>query len=231
MLLQNVSLVLAVAVMCAFLVGCGPEVVEEPAVATVEEAVSEPEKPVESEKPVEPEKPVESKKAAPSAEFYKAGEAVWVIDDFESDKNRWRVEPWADPAKLSISNAELKIELGDGEYGKSIISHVCSLDLSDRGSLVLNVRNKTGKPVKIAVALMTGGSSVFFESEGVAARAGLTKNMTFDLRSDKFKSAASKWEYKVKLSDASAVKCLCILVYRESTGEVCLDNIRVVKNR
>ena len=43
--------------------------------------------------------------------------------------------------------------------------------------------------------------------------------------------AESKWEHKVKLSDANAVKNLYILVYFEERGEVCLDNIRIGKGR
>lgn len=181
--------------------------------------------PAEPEKKVAPPKPPVPPPIGP----YKGGDSVWVVDDFELGNNTWQVEAWANPATLSIADGALKVVLGEGKQDKSAIGRAASLDLSDRGRFTLDVRNGAAKDVKVAVAFMTGGGSTYFETEPAAAKPGVNKGVTFDLKSEKFKSAASNWEHKAKLLDANAVKRVCILIYGENKAEVALDNIKIEK--
>ena len=181
--------------------------------------------PTQPEKKVTPPKP----KAPPAISGFKTIDKVWVIDDFEQGKNHWKPETWANPAKTSTNTKELKVTLQDGKHDKSALYRTASLDMSDRGKFVLDVRNNTTKEVKLAIAFMTGGTPTFHETEAAAVKPGLCKNVTFDLKSTKFKSAATQWEHKAALNDPNAVKRVIILIYGGNQGEICLDNVRLEK--
>ncbi|NOZ22311.1 MAG: hypothetical protein GXP25_14620 [Planctomycetes bacterium] len=191
----------------------------------------EPAKKEPAKKAVEPEKKVAvpKPKTPPAIGPCKAEEKVWIVDDFEKGNNYWQVETWANPATLSIADGELKVELSGGKQDKSAIARAASLDMSDRSKLMLDVRNNTKKDVKLAIAFMTGGSNTFFETEPATVKPGTNKSISFDLKSEKFKSAATGWKHSAKLSDANAVKRVVILVYGDNKGEVRLDNIRFEK--
>ncbi|MEW6358970.1 MAG: hypothetical protein AB1696_21740, partial [Planctomycetota bacterium] len=160
---------------------------------------------------------------------YKVEDAAWIVDDFGTGASYWQVETWANPATLRVADGELKIELGEGKHDKSAIARAATLDLSDRSKLILDVRNDGQKDVKVAIAFTTGGANTFFETEQATAKPGLNKNIAFDLKSEKFKSQATEWKHSAKISDANAVKRVIILIYGESKGVLCLDNIRFEK--
>jgi hypothetical protein len=158
----------------------------------------------------------------------KKEEAEWLIDDFEKGGNLWRVENWANPAACKIDKGELQVTPGAGKHDKSVLARWGRLDMSDRTAWVLDVRNGTAKPVKIALAFWCGRPAKYVESAPVTVKPGLQKDVVLDLQSPKFKTEASKWKHTVKLAGADAVYRACILLYNVK-GTVGLDNIRLVK--
>jgi len=172
----------------------------------------------------------EKPSAARSSEVgaFKPEDTVWVLDNFEH-ANRWTVEPWANPAELSIVEGELKIALKGGDHDKAAISTPTRLNLADRNTLCLDVTNNMQKPIRIAVALLCGQPPVYFESTQVEIKSGKNKDVSFDLRSAKFKSEATQWKYGAQLIGKERVSRIYILFYTKESGEIRIDNVRFAK--
>ncbi len=160
---------------------------------------------------------------------FQPDQPIWIVDDFARPKvGSWRVEPWANPATLSVEEEALKIELGTGRQDKSAVGCRFRVDLSTRRRILVDVRNETGQRVGIALALFTGQASTYFESEPRLANPGLNQDMAFELASSRFKCAASSWQHEARVADLGATKSLCFLIYGSGKGTVFLDNIRAV---
>jgi len=167
-------------------------------------------------------------------ESFKPDQETWLIEDFEK-VNRWEVENWGNPAKLSVVKGkkgnELKIELQGGDKDKTAVSAFFPLNLAGRRRLVLNVRNGTGEDIKLAFALALGREGKYLESETVTVKPGDHADLAFDLESDKFKSEATGWKHEAKLGDEKRMRRLTFLFYTKASGEVALDEIRLTKGK
>ena len=159
---------------------------------------------------------------------------VWVIDDFEDGQLRWRAQSWGDKAQVTIQprgkTKEMKADYVRGSNTKVALQRSFRADISDRGTLLVDIYNPGPKSEKIAIAMFTGpGYTGFFESMMNHAMPGMNKDVKFILTASNFKAAVTDWAYKSKLLNANQLNSIVLLVYPRGKGTLHFDNIRLVK--
>ena len=128
-------------------------------------------------------------------------------------------------------------ELVDLQYKKEGSSDKCAVQraiplpwpFESRDQMVLDVYNENKSGVNLAMAFFTNHGRGFYESTGKYIKKGANKDVTYDLRSTKFKCAATGWNYGSPLKNPEAVNSVVLMIYPRSSGIVTFDNIRFVK--
>ncbi len=153
----------------------------------------------------------------------------------------WRWERWSNPGAVrqvkdtgNERTTVLELKYRGGGKDKSAFAHPFNGNLQDKHTLLFDVFNPGKKPVKVAVAVVTGGNYDWYESKMVLARKGdwtLGKDrMRFDLTLSTWKSKATGWAHRTKPENLNVTRNLVILVYNgRSEGTVYVDNIRFEK--
>ncbi len=161
---------------------------------------------------------------------------VWMFDDFENQtKPRWRVESWGAPATLSLAkkgkNTVLKVDYTTKGSDKCALRKYIPLQwpFETRDELVLDVNNMSKASVQLTLAFFTKGGKGFYETVGRNIRVGETKNVVYDLRSQRFKCAETGWANKSPLKDPGSVTSMCLMLYPRLAGTITFDNIRFTK--
>jgi hypothetical protein len=86
-------------------------------------------------------------------------------------------------------------------------------------NLSFQVRNRTGHPLSIAVALKTGDHWTFYESvKQVVVPNPEFKTLNYDLKAATFKCDASKWKPTGSIVDLDQVKELQLLIYNDGNN-------------
>ena len=156
------------------------------------------------------------------------GEAV-MIDDFEGPI-RWRSEAWGDPAKIKRVEGEtgnaVQVRFTPGKHRKSVIARSVSLDLSGAHRFALDVSNSSPTIVRVSIAMFTGEDRQYFESRPVSVPASSRRLVSFSLKGEDFKCAATHWAHKAQPADADKIKVLAIIFSAKGEATVQIDNVR-----
>ena len=162
-------------------------------------------------------------------------EKVWMFDDFEHGKVLWPRQSWGDNATLSLvksgKSTVLKVDFTKGKEGKCALQRAIPKPwpFESRDAVVMDVDNKSKGGFQLAISLFTHGWKGFYESTGVYVKKGMNKDVTFDLRSKRFKCAQTGWAYKSPLKDPKAVSSIVLMIYPRNPGTFNLDNVRFTK--
>jgi len=95
--------------------------------------------------------------------------------------------------------------------------------------LLMDVHNEGKGAFNLAISIFTRGGYGFYESTGRYIKKGSNKDVMFDLRSERFKSAQTGWAYKTAIKDPSATTAIVLMIYPRAPGVVHIDNVRFVK--
>lgn len=162
-------------------------------------------------------------------------EKVWMFDDFEHGKVLWPSQSWGDNTTLSLvksgKSTALKADFTKGKEGKCALQRAIPKPwpFESRDAVLMDVDNKSKGGFQLAIAIFTHGWKGFYESTGVYIKNGMNKDVTFDLRSKRFKCAQSGWAYKSPLNDPDAVSSIVLMIYPRNSGTVNFDNVRFTK--
>lgn len=154
--------------------------------------------------------------------------SAFVIDDFERGVH-WKAETWwTDLTSAEIVKRAdghwLKVTYQPGTHRRNFISTPVAADLSGVDRLVMDARNETQQPCRIALVAKTGVKEEYFESQPVSVQPG-SSQLTFDLRTAAFKSARTKWNHETSIGAIDAVKSLGIMAYPTVSSVLCFDNL------
>jgi hypothetical protein len=125
-----------------------------------------------------------------------------------------------------------------GTKDKAAIRKLVNYSVDENSVLSLLIRDRSDHPVKIAIAVKTvttvNGKEVwnYFESlQQSVAPAAEFKEVRFNLKASTFKSAATGWDNKGKISDLDAVKELQLLIYNgKDEADVLIRGMGFVKD-
>jgi hypothetical protein len=210
---------LAIAAVGALLLSAGA-----PALAG-EEPKPKPEPKPAAEKPEKGEKPEKKPAKKKSTNFQKAvadlisGEipvAPSKKDGLE-DWRGWKVANWGDLAlckQFKIKKTKrtmMYFAAGGGKKGKVAAELPTRLMLAEKGAIKLCVYNRSDTKVKVAVALVLGGT--YYETPARELSAGHWHQLSFDLGAKDFKAQASKWEHKAALGKERRLGRVGLLLY------------------
>jgi hypothetical protein len=122
----------------------------------------------------------------------------------------------------------LTISFSAGDKDKAAVrKSLGTLAVPAGGVLVLQVTNPNAYPVPLAIALKTGKSWTYHESERVLVAPGKApQQLVFHLGGATFKSEASQWKNSGAISDLDQVKELQISIYsQKQAGEIIVNAI------
>lgn len=102
-------------------------------------------------------------------------------------------------------------------------------DYSAYEAIVMDVDNPTGQPMQVAVAVSTGDSWDWFETNVVELPAGETRDIRFDLYTGALKSAGTNWQFSTDLKNPDDVRRFAVKFFGAEglTGSVFIDNVRL----
>lgn len=129
------------------------------------------------------------------------------------------------------SNQVIEVACTGGDKDKAALKRpLRGLSLGENGELALYACNRGKMALRLAVALKTG-NYVFHESQQLALPAdGEWHEVRVNLRSQDWKSEASKWAYTAPVADLEDLKELQILIYNgKQDGTLLLDAIDFVR--
>jgi len=131
----------------------------------------------------------------------------------------WTVEAFGNGCDVSVvkpkgneQNPLLKIDCLGGRREKAAVRSTQSLALAEKGSIHCAVYCNEKNLPKLAIALATGESYTFQESETIDLKEGWN-DVAIDLASKKWKSEASKWKHDAELVGRDDVRAIVLLVY------------------
>ncbi len=159
-----------------------------------------------------------------------------VADGLES--RGWEAESnqWSNPVTTQTitiegtqgTNQVIEVSFEPGDKDKAAIKRALrGMTIGDNTELSVYLFNRTGKPVRLAVALKTG-NWMFHESMPVQVPADETwQEVRFDLTATSWKSQASNWAHTAAVNNLSDPKEVQILIYngKNDGGTVLIDAI------
>jgi hypothetical protein len=107
---------------------------------------------------------------------------------------------------------------------KGVLSREGSMDFSQVKSIQCDIYSE--KSIGVSMGITTGEDFVWYESENVKLKRGWNKDVTFNLASSKWKSAATSWEATAKLDNAGNVKKLAYIFNSGDKQRLYIDNVR-----
>lgn len=144
-------------------------------------------------------------------------------------------EKYTNPVKTEVveegEQKQLKITYKGGETDKAVVCKaVDKLKLPGKAILHLRALNPGKKAVQVTVALKTGKTWVFHESQRIEVASSKEKfvDVAIDLTSSTFKSEATKWKNTGTLADPGQIKSLQLAVYNgKDDGTLMVTGIEV----
>ena len=174
-----------------------------------------------------PKPPVRPRPTSKTPRKFEAAAPRWVLDDFETGHN-WRSVTWPNANQCSLTVLEgsntrrLRMRLAGGDHDKSALMRQLRLDISSRSRLVMDVENDCGENVPIAIAVQT---NTYFESRPHMLRPGLNRGVAFNLKTGDFKTEATSWTHRTKITRPRTAMWLYVLVYHKRPGALIFDNV------
>ncbi len=147
----------------------------------------------------------------------------------------WTWERWSNKATVSgvqesgNKTRVLQIDFKGGTKDKAAFSHALRQDLTKKKALLMDVYNPGKKPLRLAVAVVTGPGYEWYESRvDPAPPETWSLGLRFDFtRNTHWKSKKTNWVYRTKPADLNNVRSLTILIYNgHTTGKCFIDAIR-----
>lgn len=160
-----------------------------------------------------------------------------VIDDFEASSAAWKAAlppTYADSSalKVNLTNAHatsgqgaLRLGFEKNNLPKAIFILEKPFDFSKVRYLEFSLFNPDTAN-GVVVALSTGSAWEWHESQTVPLKYD-QQTVTFDLRSNDWKTAASNWEYNSAVKELGQVQRLAIILFPNQAGSVYIDDIRL----
>ncbi len=182
---------------------------------------------VEPEKPQDKKKPQANRRDRSRQMDHKA--AVWVMDNFEK-ANKWASQAWAAKGTLvtieSGNNKALEIKYNiTPDKDKCVVGRFFSADISGRLALTMDVLNKDGPDVKVALGLVSTETG-YRESPALAVKSGKKETLKFHLKKKYYKQKADNFkEHKSPAGNLAKLSQVYILIYSEGKGSIVLDNV------
>lgn len=165
-----------------------------------------------------------------------SGAFAQTLDSFESASSNWRpglAPTYSDSSAVSTAistqyatdgsqSLELKLDKNDKPKATFFVEKPTNLDGAT--TLSVDVFNP-GVAGSVALALSTGGSWEWFESEAIPLKEG-QQTIQFDLTSDRYKSAKNNWNYGIKIANQNKTERVALLFFPNKAGSVFIDNLR-----
>ncbi|MGQ9778339.1 MAG: hypothetical protein ACUVRM_00475 [Bacillota bacterium] len=157
-------------------------------------------------------------------------------EGFETESTAWRAadRSWTDNNATGValateyaSEGKQSLKLSFFGPGLKACAYIDKdMDLSNAKAVMLDLYNATSGG-KVAVAVCTGDSWKWQESQMIEVGPGWNKGLSFDLTSANWKSADTGWAYVAKPVDLDKVKRFVVLFWEglEKSGAVYIDNI------
>ena len=140
----------------------------------------------------------------------------------------WQAMPgWGDSFQLAPKNGAVTATIVRGKEGKNVLGRAAQADLSAFRYCLVELDNRMGAGVRLAMAFSTGDDWRYFESAPRFARPGAS-TAVFDLKSEDFKTEASQWRHCVRLEGLDDVRRVNILIYPIRGGAIELRGVRLV---
>ncbi len=129
--------------------------------------------------------------------------------------------------ELAFSGQNRKKETKD----KAAFQLAEKLNLKDQTALLMDIYVPDDKPVRLAVALVTGNNFEWYESKTVILPGGeWTMGVRFDLTLATWKAQKSGWNHTLKPDNLDQVRNLNLLVYNgRQEGKIYVDSVRLEK--
>ncbi len=168
--------------------------------------------------------------------LYAAG-AERRVDGLETA--RWRVEKWANPARLRVIREGVRGRVLEatwlpGRQDKAVFTLPRRWNAMERPLLVLDVRNPGRTFTRLAAGLRTGKKFVYFESSlRRPPPGGPYLRAYYDFSQANFKCRKYHWIQGVPITNLQAARNLTLLIYpyhvHRSTGKLLFDNVRLAR--
>jgi hypothetical protein len=115
-----------------------------------------------------------------------------------------------------------------GSRDKAVLSKTVDWSVADHPALVFTVANRCRQPTRLAIAVKTGDTERYFESQGQDVPPGpALQQLRFDLASASWKCADSAWKYTVPVADLASVSQVMLLVYNgDQEADVLIRGMR-----
>jgi hypothetical protein len=142
---------------------------------------------------------------------------------------------WSNPTTLSMvvsgtgpdRRRMLQMEFERGGKDKAVAERRVNWTVTDDAVLGFFLANQSGKPLGVAIAVKTGQQWDYFESPPEMVPPGPELHeLRFDLKADRYKSAASNWTANSAITGLDAIKAVQILVYNgDVSGSVVITSM------
>ncbi len=160
------------------------------------------------------------------------GDPIVLIDAPEG-LQRWYGESWADPVKVAIEKRPgakddfVLLRQQDGSHGKWVVSIDQPMDLSayDLISFEMQVR----EPIMVSLAVWTDPGGAIFETRPITVADGETRNVSFPLKGNQFKSSINNWQFGTAIKNRSAASKITIFIYKRTRNPIRFRNLRLEK--
>lgn len=145
-------------------------------------------------------------------------------------------EKYTNPIEVSVVDAEggkqLQISYKGGEKDKAAIcKDVSKQKLPGKGVLRINVANPNEKAVELTVALKTGSTWAFHESQRVEVKPSGKEfaAIEIDLTASTFKSEKTEWKNTGELADPNDIRSLQLGIYNgKESGSLVISALELV---
>jgi Protein of unknown function (DUF1570) len=130
-------------------------------------------------------------------------------------------------ATVARKGAAILVTPTTTDKGRIVIKHSPKVWSDEPLSVSLNIDNRFGKFIQVALAVEIEGAKTLYEGPRNTLMKGLNKGVSFSLTSKRFKLEKDGDVKEVKLPDPSKVKVLHIIIYHKAGGSVLLDKVAV----
>ncbi|PKO22755.1 MAG: hypothetical protein CVU38_07735 [Chloroflexi bacterium HGW-Chloroflexi-1] len=143
-----------------------------------------------------------------------------------SDSDAQAAEVTTEHASQGSHALRLTFDLQSADR-KAIFYTEGDLDLSAVERVLVDAYNP-GEPLKLALALSTGGAWEWHESVPITLKKGWNHDLAFNLRAPSWKAARTNWEFATTPANLPVTKRLALLLFvsRPGPGTLFVDNIR-----
>ncbi len=172
------------------------------------------------------------------AEIYAKNPSAKTISEGLEKMTTWRTEniKWANPVSVTNHpiemggnriNTVLQADYEGGEKQKASIVLPTKIDVREQNMFTFFISNPSKNDIRISIAVKCGDRWDYFESRSKSVSAqSVWEEVSFDLKRNDFKSQASEWQHKDKISQPEAIREIQILMHNDkASGTLLIDGI------